>query len=126
MPDYVWRARLSEKAEQDLIDITRWTARKFGARQAVTYRGIILSALMELRLGPAIPGSKKRDEIGPGLHTLSVARRGRRGSHFLLYRPREGQIIEIVRILHMSMEIGRHLPQDTPPGDDPGDNSAAD
>ncbi|WP_234729405.1 type II toxin-antitoxin system RelE/ParE family toxin [Acidocella facilis] len=126
MPDNVWRARLSEKAEQDLIDITRWTARKFGARQAVTYRGIILSALMELRLGPAVPGSKKRDEIGLGLHTLSVARRGRRGSHFLLYRPREGRIIEIVRILHMSMEIERHLPRDAPALDDTGGNPFSD
>jgi toxin ParE1/3/4 len=125
MPDKVWRPHLSAAAERDLADITRWTARKFGTGQATSYRGIILSALMELRLGPAVPGSRKRDEIGPGFHTLSVARRGRRGRHFLLYRPREGQIIEIVRILHMSMEIERHLPGDTPAPDDTGDDPPA-
>lgn len=35
-----------------------------------------------------------------GLRTLHVARRGRRGSHFLLYRTASNGTIEIVCILH--------------------------
>jgi toxin ParE1/3/4 len=125
MPKKLWRPHLGAEAERDFVDIIRWTARNFGAKQAVAYRGIILSALAELRLGPAVLGARKRDEIAPDLHTLSVARRGRPGRHFLLYRPRDGQIIEIVRILHMSMEIERHLPPDMPAPDDNDDGPAA-
>ena len=45
-----------------------------------------------------------------GLRTLHVARHGRRGSHFLMYRVAPKFTIEIVRILHESMDLGRHLP----------------
>jgi toxin ParE1/3/4 len=53
---------------------------------------------------------------------LHVARRGRRGRHFLLYRAAEGQIIEIGRILHDQMDLQRHFP--FPPGTGDDDSSA--
>jgi toxin ParE1/3/4 len=45
-----------------------------------------------------------------GLRTLHVARRGRRGSHFLIYRAAPKSTIEIVRILHDRMDLKRHVP----------------
>jgi toxin ParE1/3/4 len=36
---------------------------------------------------------------------LHIARHGRRGRHFLLYRIHEGGIIEIGRILHDQMDV---------------------
>ena len=45
-----------------------------------------------------------------GLCTLHVARRGRRGSYFLMYRTAPNGTIEIVRILHDRMDLGRDLP----------------
>lgn len=36
--------------------------------------------------GPEILGSKTRDEIGMGIRTLHVARYGRKGRHFVMFR----------------------------------------
>ena len=33
----VWQVRLVAQAEQNLLDITRWTAENFGTRQAEHY-----------------------------------------------------------------------------------------
>ena len=109
-----WKTRLSADAERDFIDIISWTAERFGPRQAQSYRDLMLEALGELAEGPEPLRSKARDEIAPGLRTLHVARRGRRGRHVLIYRTGPGGVIEIVRILHDSMELARHLPG--PPG----------
>jgi len=110
-----WRVRLAAVAEVDFANILRWTTEKFGTRQAAIYRDTLLQAIGELANGPDVPGSKARNEIMRGLHTIHVARHGRRGRHFLLYRVVEGRIIEIGRILHDQMELQRHLP--LPPGE---------
>ena len=113
-----WRVRLGAVAEVDFANILKWTTDNFGARHAVVYRDTLLRAIGELARGPIIPGSKARDEIMPGLRTLHVARHGRRGRHFLLYRAVEGRIIEVGRILHDQMDLQRHLPLARPEGDD--------
>src|SRR5262245_47327139 len=105
-----WRVRLGAVAELDFANILRWTAENFGARQAGIYRDTLLAAIRELANGPDVVGSKVRDDIIPGLRTLHVARHGRRGRHFLLFRVTEGRIIEIGRILHDQMDLQRHVP----------------
>ena len=74
------------------------------------YRDTLVRAIGELANGPEVGGSKARDEIMRGLRTLHVARHGRRGRHFLLYRVGPGRIIEIGRILHDGTDMQRHLP----------------
>jgi len=117
-----WRVRLGAVAEIDFANILKWTAEKFGARQAAIYRDTLVQAIGELAKGPDVPGSRARNEIMPGLRTLHVARHGRRGRHFLLYRAVEDGIIEIGRILHDQMDLKRHLP--FPPGEGGADRSA--
>ena len=112
-----WRVRLGAAAEVDFANILRWTADTFGLMQAVTYRDTLVDAIAELASGPMASGSQARDEILPGLRTLHVARRGRRGRHFLLYRIATDRHIEIVRILHDRMDLPHHLP---PATDEPG------
>ena len=102
--------RLGAAAELDFANIVKWTAENFGARQSHIYRDTLVQAIRELAEGPDVPGSKGRDEISPGLRTLHVARRGRRGSHFLMYRAAPNRTIEIVRILHDRMDIQRQAP----------------
>ncbi len=109
MPPEIWRPVLTAPAEQDLIDIIRWTAEQFGARQSSAYRGLIIQSLIRLRVGPEALGARARPELGVELYTLSIARRGKPGRHFLLYRPRSGQVIEILRVLHQSMDIEQHV-----------------
>jgi toxin ParE1/3/4 len=107
-----WRVRLGAAAELDFANILKWTAEKFGARQSRVYRDTLVQAIGELAGGPDAAGSRARDEIMPGLRTLHVARHGRRGSHFLMYRAAPNSTIEIVRILHDRMDLKRHVRSD--------------
>jgi toxin ParE1/3/4 len=111
-----WRVRLGATAELDFSQILQWTNEKFGARQTGLYRDTIVRAIRELATDPEVRGSKARNDIAPGLRLLHVARHGRRGRHFLLYRVVGGHIIEIGRILHDSMDVRRHVP--SPPEQD--------
>jgi toxin ParE1/3/4 len=112
MVERKWRIRLGTAAELDFANILKWTTENFGARQARLYRDILARAIGELADGPEVAGARRRDEIMQGLRTLHVARHGRRGRHFLLYRAAPGRIIEIVRILHDAIDMQRHLPAD--------------
>jgi toxin ParE1/3/4 len=105
-----WRVRLSASAELDFANILKWTTENFGARQSRIYRDTLVQAIGDLASGPDVAGSKVRDDIMPGLRMLHVARHGRRGRHFLLYRVGRGSVIEISRILHDGMDLQRHLP----------------
>ena len=109
MAERRWRVRLSAAAELDFANILKWTTENFGARQSRVYRNTLVQAIGELAGGPDVVGSRTRDEIMPGLRTLHVARHGRRGSHFLMYRIAPRGTIEIVRILHDRMDVQRHI-----------------
>ena len=110
MAGRTWRVRLGAAAELDFANILKWTTENFGARQSRVYRDVLVRTIGELADGPDAAGSKARDEVMPGLRTLHVARRGRRGSHFLMYRVASNSTIEIVRILHDRMDLQRHVP----------------
>ncbi|MDA9476135.1 plasmid stabilization protein ParE [Bradyrhizobium sp. CCBAU 65884] len=105
-----WRVRLGAAAEVDFANILRWTTENFGARQSRIYRDTLVQTMGELADGPNVAGSRPRDEIMANLRTLHVARHGRRGSHFLMYRAAPDSTIEIVRILHDRMDFRRHVP----------------
>jgi toxin ParE1/3/4 len=105
-----WRVRLGAAAELDFANILKSTTENFGARQSRVYRDTFIQAIRELAKGPDVAGSKRRDDIMPGLHTPHVARHGRRGAHLLLYRVVDGRITEIGRNLYDRMDLRRHLP----------------
>lgn len=109
-----WRPFLSATAERDFDDILDWTKVNFGPLQLEAYRDVIRDAILELRGGPNAPGTIARDDISPGLKAMHVARRGRRGRHFVLFRVADQQTrtIEIVRLLHDARVLGRHVPDD--------------
>lgn len=109
--------RLTAAAEADFRNILLWTVENFGELQASAYAKTIADALAALTAGPDVPGAKARDDIVPGLFSLHVARKKRKGRHFVLFRivRRENrEIVEVLRILHDAMELERHVP---PPGE---------
>jgi toxin ParE1/3/4 len=108
---HAWAIRLSETAEADFDEIPRWTARRFGAAQAASYGDLLAAALARLERGAAIAGSRQRDEIGAGLRTLHM---GRRGRHLILFRigDESGRMIDVLRILHDAMDLERHAPRE--------------
>lgn len=100
---------LSPLAEDDLSGIATWTAANFGARQATVYVEAITTTIEELADHETHPRSRQRDEIAPGIRSLHMAKPGRRGRHLVLYVEGPGSLT-ILRILHDSMELSRHLP----------------
>ena len=108
-----WTVRLSAAAETDYRQILRWTMENFGSAQARSYADTLSSALNALSAGPAIIGVKDRPEIGNNIRTLHVARNGRKGRHFVMFRVGSIQgrdVIDVLRLLHDSMDLERHLP----------------
>ena len=116
-----WPVRLAAAAETDFREIVRWTAERFGADQARVYAETLSAALEALTAGPDIAGVRAREDIGAGLFTIHVARGGRRGRHFVLFRTgNDGDCdtIDVLRILHDAMDLPRHVP---PPREDPAE-----
>jgi len=107
-----WIVRLSAAADEDYRQVLRWTASNFGKAQARSYAHVVMSALKELSSGPSIVGAKERGDIGMNIWTLHVARKGRKGRHFVVFRVSNVQgrnTIDVLRLLHDSMDLERHL-----------------
>ena len=110
-PPRRWRIRLTAAAETDFRNILSWTSEHFGERQAHAYADTLTDAIEALTEGPDLSGSKKRNDIGEGLRVLHVAREGRKGRHFVLYRAEsqaDPPAIDVLRLLHDSMDLPRH------------------
>lgn len=104
-----WSIRVARSAQQDITAIRSWTRERFGSRQALTYARTLALALQALGEGPDVAGTKKRDDLGPGVRVLHVAREGRHGRHFVVFRASGKHCIDVLRILHDSMDLARHL-----------------
>ena len=105
----LWTVRLASKAEQDFLEIVQWSAANFGQQQAVAYAETLSLAISALADGPEVLGAKRRDEIGNGILTLHVARQGRKGRHFVVFRIGGASTIDVLRLLHDSMDLVRHV-----------------
>jgi len=108
-----WAVRLTAAAEADFEEILRWTVAEFGEAQARTYAETLSAALNDITAGPTVLGAKKRDDILKGLFTIHVARMGRKGLHFVMFRvgrAPDQDVIEVLRFLHDAMDLQRHLP----------------
>ncbi len=111
-----WSVRLATAAENDLRQILVWTSANFGEAQARTYAVTLSITLETLIDGPTILGVKKRPDIGRGISTIHVARHGRKGRHFVMFRvtrDHDQDVIDILRIHHDTMDLQRQLPQES-------------
>jgi toxin ParE1/3/4 len=108
-----WTVLITHSADDDIRDAVRWSVDRFGTRQARVYAETLSLAIRELRMGPGLIGIKERDEIAKGLLAIHVARHGRKGRHFVMFRvvDEQARVLEIVRLLHDSMDFPRHLPE---------------
>ncbi len=106
----VWKVRLAAQAELDFSEIITWTIENFGEHQAETYAETLTLAIEALHDGLEQLGAKVRDDIGPGIRTLHVTRQGRSGRHFVVFSEAQNQYIDVLRLLHDSMDLARHVP----------------
>ena len=101
MPEQRPIYRLTRQAAADLQDIYRYTRRTWGAAQAARYASQLQQCFTRLAVRPHT--GRKREELQPpGLHSFV------QGSHVIFYQPQPYGVL-IVRVLHGSQDVGRHL-----------------
>jgi len=92
--------RLSNKAEQDLRLIYRYTQLNFGTIQAATYLTGLDETLELIADSPAI--AQKVDDIRSGYQRYLF-------QEHVIYFVKESNHIYVVRILHQQMKVQLHL-----------------
>jgi toxin ParE1/3/4 len=96
MPEIRFRPR----AQSDLKAIWRYSFQQWGERQADLYLKQLDDGIQSLRDFPDL--GEPCDHIRVGYRKLQVNR------HLIFYR-RTDQRIEVVRVLHQAMDVGRHI-----------------
>ena len=94
------RYALSPAAQADLESIWDYSRRHWGEAQAETYTRSIQAACEALAEGTLV--SRSAEEVRAGYRKVAV------GSHVMFFRV-QADVVEIVRILHQSMDVDRHL-----------------
>lgn len=92
--------RLTPAAQRNLSSIWDITEELWGSGQAVKHFREIQAAVERIAQDPS--RGRAREEIREGYRSYAV------GSHVIFYLQRETRI-EVVRILHQRMDVGRHL-----------------
>lgn len=114
--------RLSPRAQQDIEAILTWTHGHFGEQARFRYQALLVRAILDLAAEPNRPACIPRPELAAGAMTYHVLHsrnhvpnstgRVRKPRHFLLFRIAADGCLEISRVLHDSMDLERHLPQE--------------
>ena len=94
---------LSPAAESDVNDIWDYTIERWGVRQAASYVGDIRDACAALSQGTRVSIPVK---VRDAYHKAIV------GMNMVYFRRANDTSIVVVRILHQSMDVERHLPAD--------------
>ncbi len=112
--------RIAAPALRDIGDIWVWTVERFGHAAALRYEALIDQAIADLADDPARPAAKGHRDLLPGLwfYHLAHSRAHLPGDqvvksprHFVMFRHSAQGVIEILRILHDSRELARHVPE---------------
>lgn len=93
---------------------------QFGSKARLRYKSLLKAAFKDLSSSPLRQGSAQRDEIDEGLRSYHLlhSRKQVMGANgrvqkprpIVFYRQAKDQVIEIVRILHDTMEVSLHFP----------------
>lgn len=93
---------LSPAAESDVNNIWDYTAANWGLRQAASYISDIRDACDALAQGQR---QRRPVSVREGYLKAKV------GLHMIYFRAADDGLIVVIRILHQSMDVGRHLPE---------------
>ena len=88
---------LTEAAKRDLKNIARFTQKRWGVEQRNIYLKVLDNSFHQLVSNPAT--GRACGEIKVGYYKFPT------GSHMIFYRKNGDQKIQIVRILHESMDV---------------------
>ena len=90
---------LSPMAEEDLEHIWTYTAREWSVEQAETYTNDIINLFKDIAVGRRVG---RPVLVRAGYLKALVGR-------YAIYFQTRGKVIAIIRILHQSMDVERHL-----------------
>jgi len=113
----VARYRVAPAARADIADVLRYRNSRFGSAARQRYLALIGTTFEAIANQPERIGSHARNELAPGLRSFhlrhcrtQIAYAGiNRPRHIVFYRVGADRVIDIVRLLHESMEGSRHL-----------------
>ena len=101
------RLRTLLAADADVERALLYTLRTYGVRKYNEYAALIEDALNALVMDPK--SGRHRQDVHGEAWTYHVAQRGRRAWHLLLYRILEdGNLVEVLALLHDAMDLPRH------------------
>ncbi len=116
-----FRIRYTDLARQDIRDITVWSRKHFGEAATGRYETLLKQGTKDLSNDPQRPGAQQRAAISPGVWTYHLRFSRDRAPtasgvvkhprHMVVYRFSNG-VINVLRILHDSRDLSRHVPHD--------------
>lgn len=97
----------SPLARRDIVEVLGRTRDRWGKAQALEYRDMIRDAPKAIA---ADPSCGKVRGVRPGILSYHIKQPGRNARHIVFYRMATTGAVEIVRLLHDSMDFDQHLP----------------
>jgi len=91
----------TKKASEDLAKIWNYTVDTWSENQADHYFQMLLDSCKDISDGRVY--GKQYDGIYPGLLGIKA------GKHIIFYRITNQDVVEIVRILHERMDLGKRI-----------------
>lgn len=114
--------RLAKAAEADIAALLDHTYDLFGEVARRRYETLLATALRDIAADIGRVGVKLRPELGEGVRSYHLRHSRNRAAvdggvisrprHLLLFRQIDVEIVGVGRVLHDSMEIERHLPDE--------------
>ena len=108
--------RVAAPARNDIAEILRFTEREFGEAQRDRYATLIRLAIDQIAADADGLGVRRNRDLHVEVRILHIARRGRHARHVLVFRIAEDGSVDVARLLHDSMDVARHVPDDLLPG----------
>jgi len=89
--------KVTRKAQADLIQIGRYTTKEWGVTQRNTYLKELDNSFLQIARNPEL--GVTCDYIAKGYRKFP------QGSHLVFYKLDDESVIEIIRVLHKSMDV---------------------
>jgi toxin ParE1/3/4 len=116
------RLVIAPAAEADVESILGWTEEHFGELARRRYEALLVRAILDVAERPDRAGVNDRPELAASARTYHLFHSRQRVTagvgrvkeprHFLLFRERPDGKVEIGRVLHDSMDLAKHLPEE--------------
>lgn len=103
------RVRFTTTAAADISSVLAFTLQNFGQVKWLQYQELLATAIDAIADNPMSPASAALAGLPAGYRKMHISRRGRKARHLLCYHVIDDDWVEILRLLHDSMDVRQHL-----------------